>query len=321
MKIVTSKAFLVGVGILILVWAFFIKQEKQTYLFSCEGSSTIRATFYPKDDEKVSLRLSDGRVMALAHLVSASGARYGNKDESVVFWNKGDTAWLTEGSSTTYSNCTTPSDQSAVTSTVATTTTKSSSSSTGPSQKTATKSSFPRSYANSEYGFSMRFPATVTSQPYFTTFYDVASNWRINAALNNQGKVVVSFPVYRIDQGTVSSGKNYPLFYVAETRVGVSPNVQECYSMDPGYTSQKILNVSINGVTFKRFSFEDAGMMKMMKGESYRTVHNNMCYVIEQIRHQSTYKDDTMKPGLSEAALSGYYTTAGDIAKTFTFTR
>jgi hypothetical protein len=143
----------------------------------------------------------------------------------------------------------------------------------------------------------------------------------VNATAVAQGKPVASFVVNRIDQGTVATGKNYPLFYVAEVRIGVSPNVKECYATDPGYTSQKVTNVSINGVTWKRFSFSDAGMMKELKGESYRVIHNNNCYAIEQLRHQSTYKDDTMKPGVSEATLDSYYKTAEAVAKTFVFTR
>jgi membrane-bound inhibitor of C-type lysozyme len=40
-------------------------------------------------------------------VLSGSGARYANKDESFVFWNKGDTAFITEGASgeETYSDC------------------------------------------------------------------------------------------------------------------------------------------------------------------------------------------------------------------------
>ena len=41
--------------------------------------------------------------------MSASGARYANKDETFVFWNKGDTAFVTEGKDgkDTYSGCAT----------------------------------------------------------------------------------------------------------------------------------------------------------------------------------------------------------------------
>ena len=57
----------------------------------------------------VSLKLSDGRSLTVPQAMSASGARYANKDETFVFWNKGDTAFVTEGKDgkETYSGCAT----------------------------------------------------------------------------------------------------------------------------------------------------------------------------------------------------------------------
>jgi membrane-bound inhibitor of C-type lysozyme len=37
--------------------------------------------------------------------MSASGARYVNSDESVTFWNKGNSASMDEKKLTTYQNC------------------------------------------------------------------------------------------------------------------------------------------------------------------------------------------------------------------------
>lgn len=76
-------------------------------LFTCDGSKNITATFYPKDDKNVDLVLSDGRALTVPHAISASGARYANADESFVFWNKGDTAFITENGTMTFSNCVT----------------------------------------------------------------------------------------------------------------------------------------------------------------------------------------------------------------------
>lgn len=177
------------------------------------------------------------------------------------------------------------------------------------------------SYANSEYGFKMGFPSYARQENGFTTFNNLGTNWRVNAAAANQGKAVVSFPIFRVDQGTVPKGKDYPLYFTSEVRVGVSPNVKECYSTDPGYTTQASTNVTINGVTFKKFVFGDAGMMKYIQGNSYRTVHNNMCYVIEQIKAGSSYRDDTMKAGLSDQVLQGYYDAGLSVVNTFRFTK
>jgi membrane-bound inhibitor of C-type lysozyme len=74
--------------------------------FACDAGKTVRGIFHQNG---VQLLLSDGRNMTVPQAVSASGARYANDDESFVFWNKGDTAFITEGtgadSTTTYANC------------------------------------------------------------------------------------------------------------------------------------------------------------------------------------------------------------------------
>ncbi|MFA5013045.1 MAG: MliC family protein [Candidatus Paceibacterota bacterium] len=70
--------------------------------FDCAGGKTINAVFF---SEKVALSLSDGRSMLLLQTLSASGARYSNTDESFVFWNTGDTAFIQERDKTTYEDC------------------------------------------------------------------------------------------------------------------------------------------------------------------------------------------------------------------------
>ena len=71
-------------------------------IFNCADNKTIQAVFL-KDN--VSLALSDGRHLQLPQGMSGSGARYVNTDESFVFWNKGDTAFIEEGKDTTYKDC------------------------------------------------------------------------------------------------------------------------------------------------------------------------------------------------------------------------
>ncbi len=92
----------------IRVWEeYCTAAEAKTALFVCADSKNITATFYPKDDKFVDLVLSDGRAMTIPRAISASGARYAKADESFVFWNKGDTAFVTENGATTYSDCST----------------------------------------------------------------------------------------------------------------------------------------------------------------------------------------------------------------------
>jgi membrane-bound inhibitor of C-type lysozyme len=77
-----------------------------TATFKCQGGKSIEATFYASS---VSLTLSDGRSLTVPQAMSGSGARYANKDETFVFWNKDDTAFVTEGDDgkDTYSGCAT----------------------------------------------------------------------------------------------------------------------------------------------------------------------------------------------------------------------
>lgn len=70
--------------------------------FSCAEDKNIQAVFFK---DKVELNLSDGRNMFISQALSASGARYANQDESFVFWNKGDTAFINEGNDTTFKDC------------------------------------------------------------------------------------------------------------------------------------------------------------------------------------------------------------------------
>ena len=77
-----------------------------TATFKCQGGKSIEATFYASS---VSLTLSDGRSLTVPQAMSGSGARYANKDETFVFWNKDDTAFVIEGDDgkDTYSGCAT----------------------------------------------------------------------------------------------------------------------------------------------------------------------------------------------------------------------
>jgi membrane-bound inhibitor of C-type lysozyme len=74
-------------------------------VFDCEAGKSIQAAFDNGPKPGVRLSLSDGRRWMLPQAPSASGARYANGDESIVFWNKGNTAFIEEGGRTTYQGC------------------------------------------------------------------------------------------------------------------------------------------------------------------------------------------------------------------------
>ncbi len=177
-------------------------------------------------------------------------------------------------------------------------------------------------YSNSVYNFTLKYPTYVQARQSFSTFHEIGNNWRVNAAPANQGKGLAEFSIFSIDQGSYSTGKQtYPLYFTAEVRVGVSPNTKECYTPDAGYTNQKVTNVTINGVAFKKFSSSEGGMMKYNQIESYRTIRNNTCFVLEQIKSGSSYRDELMKPGISDTTLNNYFATGETIIKTLRFTK
>lgn len=75
-----------------------------TASFVCAGGKTINAEFF---DRYVRLEFGGRPTIYLPQAISASGARYADKDEYTVFWNKGDTAFMSEGSADniTFKDC------------------------------------------------------------------------------------------------------------------------------------------------------------------------------------------------------------------------
>ena len=71
--------------------------------YACADGKAVIAIY---DQERVSLKLSDGRSLELPQVIAASGIRYANEDESFVFWSKGRDAFIDENGEMTYRDCT-----------------------------------------------------------------------------------------------------------------------------------------------------------------------------------------------------------------------
>ena len=91
-----------------------------TVRYQCQENKTIVADFYdgkssvgpdgrPIPGGRVVVQLSDGRKFSLPQTLSGSGIRYADSSGTFVFWSKGDTAFVEEGSSqtVTYRDCVT----------------------------------------------------------------------------------------------------------------------------------------------------------------------------------------------------------------------
>ncbi len=72
-----------------------------------EGTAGVAANGMPIPGGRVSLVLDGGRHLILPQTISGSGIRYADKGETIVFWSKGNTAFVEEGAprTVTYKGC------------------------------------------------------------------------------------------------------------------------------------------------------------------------------------------------------------------------
>ncbi len=83
------------------------KSLTETITYACDGGKQIQAAY---TDVKVHITTTEGKDLVLPQTRSADGGRYANSNESIIFWTKGNGAFMTEGlgnkAVTTYANCT-----------------------------------------------------------------------------------------------------------------------------------------------------------------------------------------------------------------------
>lgn len=84
-------------------------KEKDTSfeaIFLCKNNKDINALFTNKEEiSRVLIKINEDTSYDLEQVISASGARYANTDESFVFWNKGNTAFIEENGEITFEDC------------------------------------------------------------------------------------------------------------------------------------------------------------------------------------------------------------------------
>lgn len=174
----------------------------------------------------------------------------------------------------------------------------------------------PKTIHNKAYGFEVTAPAGSAVKASFATSYLVKNTWRFDAP--NEGSANTGTPVVAISLLQINSPSNvYPVYFTTEVRIGVSPNTADCYKTD--FPNQKVVDVNINGETFKKFSFTDAAMMQYVQGESYRAIHGDRCFAIERIKTGASYWEPGMKKAFSDKELDGYYAQTEKVVQSFKF--
>ena len=152
----------------------------------------------------------------------------------------------------------------------------------------------------------------------FDSQYHLPATWRVNALTNASGTPVIAVVGY-----STKSDTSYPRYFETEVRVGVSSDPKEiaaCEKVSNGEVAGQ--DAVINGVTWKTFGLQDAGMMQYLSGTSYRTVHNNVCYALEQVETGSSYRDDASSSlDISDAVLKEKFDALTTIIQSFSFAK
>ncbi len=215
--------------------------------FSCEQGKTIGATFY---SNKVSLVLSDGRKLSLPQTISGSGARYANTNETFVFWNKGNTAFIEEGNTNvdtptqTYTNCV-----------------------TGGSDSTQGAGDTV-SYSYPPLGFSIKYPKSYSIDESF-----------MYQGLGADGipGVKVSVPASLTDGTNLSSDSGVSVEYI--------PNAQNCSASLFLYDKPKAITMTDGGITYSVASTSGAGAGNLYEEQVYALAGANPCIAVRYMIH------------------------------------
>jgi membrane-bound inhibitor of C-type lysozyme len=250
MKQLVAIIALIALAVLIYVGYTYYKpgpSEVPTSIntFSCEQGKTIGAVFYPN---KVSLTLSDGRKMTLPQVLSASGARYANTNESFVFWNKGNTAFITEGETEpqaqTYTNCVTPGDEQADTDT--------------------------KTYAYVPLGISIKYPFD----------YSLDESYMYQG-LGEEGipGVKVSVSSKETNGTNLSGDSGVSIEYI--------PNASSCSASLFLYGAPHAMSVTDGGVEYSVASASDAGAGNLYEEKVYALKGQNPCIAVRYFIHST----------------------------------
>ena len=254
-----SKKTFILLGILVVIIGGFIigtnigggiSKSSPAVTYYCEEGN-IQAVFATSS---VALSLSDGRNIILPQTMSGSGSRFASG--TIVFWNEGDNAFITEGSSTTYSNCVAGIEKSIDASTT--------------------------NYTDISKTFSFSFP----SQFVLSGEQGYSQDWTTNST--SSGLLLAKVMIQR----SFEPGTN---FGDGKFTIGVSSDpdaVAECLVPQFG-NMEKVSTTTINGTSFTKFIFSDAGAGNLYDTTSYRTIKNGQCYAIEYTIHSGNFYNYT----------------------------
>ena len=264
------------IALMLAVWFVIVHSEQASTTstegkliasvsYACDAAKTIEAAFYdgtstpgtaavpPIPGGHVVVTLSDGRTTTLPQTISADGARYANADESFIFWEKGDGAFVMENNQQTYTNCLDTSKAPAVLSTA---------------------------YISSIRGFSLQIPnvpAAYASQ--YPDVYSVDESYQYQALGPTKTIDGVKFTI----PGNVATGTNLSSdSYISIEQI---PGLASCTTTPFVMAGTKTKLVTDGGVTYSMATTADAGAGNRYDETVYAVASSSPCTAIRYYIH------------------------------------
>ncbi|MDD3284532.1 MAG: MliC family protein [Patescibacteria group bacterium] len=241
-----------------------IKIIKEVNYYCQEGLLKADYNITENTTNTVDLTLKDGNIITLFQTISASGVRY--ELGSIVFFSKGDNAYLTENNIKTYTNCVSGNIKF---------------------DKISTSTSI---FIDNSEIFSFSFPSEFVLSGGEIGY---SQNWAQQST--NLGLVLAQIVIPReFIQSTNFSEAKFTVGVSADTDA-----VKNCLIYNLG-NSTSTTKATINNHEFTKISFADAGAGNFYETTTYRTIYNDECYAIEYTIHSTNIGNYSPDQGIIE---------------------
>ena len=281
----------VGLFVVALIALFYIEKTTKTVsVVQTPAPITVNAVSYYCTEgtlkavygkNEVSVTFPDGHALSLPQSISADGGRY--ESGTIVFWNKGDNAFITEGDKTTFSNCVTGNQ---------------------------TSSGDLNTYTDPSKLFSFTYPSQFNlsgGDGSYTMDWSAAGN----------GSLGMLFTKISIPKSFLPSTN----FGEAKFTVGASADpsaVKNCLLIENG-SKVKNPKVMIGNTAFSEITLSDAGAGNFYETTSYRTVRDGECYAVEYTIHSTNIGNYSPDQGIKEFDKTKITSVLENIVQSFKF--
>src|SRR5699024_878734 len=243
--------------------------------FVCSQSNSVQAKF---NDQTVNLILSDGRSFELEQRRSASGARYTNKKETIVFWNKGHIAFVTANDSITYKNC---------------------------GKQGEDDLANLKQYKSGH--IRLRHPQTL--QLISENIKDT-TGW--SSSSTQKGTLIVAFKLDLSDY--VKTNLSQAVITVGKSSEAQSVSACMGEPLAPAVSRDTVRR---SDATFFKSEYAEAGAGNLYQIRRFRTLHKGICYSIEEMVHSTNIQNYPPERGVSEFDSTQVWETLDTVWQTF----